>query len=240
MSLTNRSVLVTGGARGLGRHISEAFLLRGYNVAVNYSTSMSEALVIQRSAPNRAIAIHADVSNSADVTNMINQIEKLFGRLDVVINNAGIAKDNLLIRQTEEEWDRIIRTNLTGTFNVIKAAVPLMIKSGGGHIINISSYSGLKGRKGQAAYSASKAALIGLTMTTASELSGDNIRVNAIVPGYMMTEMGSNAEKAAGAAKKDALFQAFSDPQKVARSIVSVAELSYITGQVISLDSRII
>jgi len=171
---------------------------------------------------------------------MICQTKDRFGRLDVVINNAGVAKDNLLLRQSEEEWDATIETNLTGCFHVIREAAPLMKSSGGGHIINISSYSGVKGKVGQAAYSASKAALIGLTVSAARELAGYHIRVNAVIPGYMMTEMGAQSPKAIKQAEEENLLHTLTDPVHIARGITAIAEMDYITGQVISLDSRIL
>lgn len=232
--------LVTGGARGLGRHISLTFLEQGYHVAVNYLNSGDKAAEIIAQAGGRAIAIKADVGDSAQVRQMIKRIEQTFGRLDILINNAGITKDGLLIRQTEADWDAVIRTNLTGCFNLLSAAAPLMIRSGGGHIINISSYSGVKGKAGQAAYTASKAGLIGLTISAAHELAEHNIRVNAVIPGYMRTEMGATAEEAMGQAKDESILKALSEPSKVARSLVSIAGMDYITGQILSLDSRIL
>jgi 3-oxoacyl-[acyl-carrier protein] reductase len=171
---------------------------------------------------------------------MMSRIDISFGRLDVVINNAGIARDNLLIKQTEKEWDAIINTNLTGCFHVMRASVPLLISSGGGHILNISSYSGMKGRAGQVAYSASKAALFGLSLAAARELAEFNIRVNAVLPGYMMTEMGSKAFMASEKAKDESILHSLSNPSKVSQSIFSLAEMSYITGQVLNLDSRVV
>ena len=168
------------------------------------------------------------------------QIEKRFGRLDAVINNAGITKDNLLLRQSEGDWDRLINTNLKGCFNVIRAMAPLMERSGGGHMLNISSYSGVKGKAGQAAYSASKAALIGLSHTVAKELAGHGIRVNVLLPGYMMTEMGAGAQKAMEKAREESISNNLSDPLEVAAFVAYLLGTKNITGQVFSLDSRII
>lgn len=232
--------LITGGASGLGRHICRTFLAQGYHIAVNYLNSADKAEEITAKAGDHAISIKADVGDSLQVRKMIEQIEQTFGRLDLLINNAGIAKDNLLIKQTERDWDAVIRTNLTGCFNVIGAAAPLMIKSGGGHILNISSYSGVKGKTGQAAYSASKAGLVGLTITAANELAEHNIRVNAVVPGYMLTGMGTTAITAANRAKDESILKTLSKPSEVAHCIVSIAGMSYITGQILSLDSRIL
>ncbi len=232
--------LITGGARGLGKEISQAFLAQGYYVAVNYLNSAVEAQEIITQAGDRAIALKADVGNSSQVNAILRQVEQTFGRLDLLINNAGITKDSLLIRQTEDDWDSVISTNLTGCFNLIRAAAPLMIRSGGGHIINISSYSGVKGKAGQAAYSASKAGLIGLTISAAHELAEHNIRVNALLPGYMLTGMGAAAETAMKQAQEQSALKTLSRPADVARSIVTIAGIGYITGQILSLDSRIL
>jgi 3-oxoacyl-[acyl-carrier protein] reductase len=132
----------------------------------------------------------------------------------------------------------VIETNLTGSFNVIRALSPLMVQSGGGHIVNISSRSGLSGKAGQAAYSAAKAAVLGLTRTAAAELATDNIRVNAVLPGYLMTEMGKAAEKASHAAKEASLLKRLSDPQEVAGFIAFLVSTEGVTGQVFSIDSR--
>lgn len=240
MDNSKKVVLITGGASGLGRHISQAFLEQGYRIAVNYLNSGEEAQEIIAQAGERAISIKADVGDSSQVNKMIERIEQRFGRLDVLVNNAGITKDSLLIKQTEEQWDKVIRTNLTGCFNLLRAAAPLMIKSGGGHIINISSYSGVKGKAGQAAYSASKAGLVGLTISAAHELGPHNIRVNAVVPGYMLTGMGAKAMTAIKQAEEQSVQKALSDPADVAHCIAVIAGMGYITGQVLSLDNRII
>lgn len=239
MEITRKIVLITGASHGLGRHLTEEFLGKGYAVIVNYLTSGASARELLSGKEEHALAIRADVGKSEQVRGMVHQIQDRFGRLDIIINNAGITRDNLLLRQTEDEWNEIIRTNVTGCFHVIREAAPLMISSGGGHIINISSYSGVKGKVGQAAYSASKAALIGLTVSAARELAEYNIRVNAVIPGYMMTEMGSRSEKAMKQAKEESLLNALADPAHIAGSIAALAVMDYITGQVISLDSRI-
>jgi 3-oxoacyl-[acyl-carrier protein] reductase len=239
VGIAEKTVLITGATRGLGRHLTEAFLEKGYIVIVNYLTAETSAKELLSGREDRLLAIRADVGDSAQVSAMICQTKDRFGRLDVVINNAGIAKDNLLLRQSEEEWDTVIRTNLTGCFHVIREAAPLMTSSGGGHIVNISSYSGVKGNVGQTAYSASKAALIGLTLSAARELAEHNIRVNAVLPGYMMTEMGASSAKAMKQAEEESLLHTLTDPVHIARGITAIAEMDYITGQVISLDSRI-
>lgn len=136
--------LVTGASRGLGKQIAITLAGNGFRIAVNYLHSGKEAAEVVRRAGGRSLAVAADVGDLKQVEEMVAQIEDAFGRLDAVINNAGITRDNLLIRQTESEWDEVLATNLRGCFNVIKTAAPLMIKSGGGHIVNISSYSDRK------------------------------------------------------------------------------------------------
>ena len=240
MPNSRKVALITGAARGLGRHLTDSFIADGYAVVVNYLTAEVSAQELIKNRETYALAVKADVGDATQVREMLRQTNDCFGRLDVVINNAGITRDNLLLKQTEEEWDAIFRTNLSGCFHVIRAAAPIMIETGGGHIINISSYSGVKGKTGQAAYSASKAALIGLTVSSARELAEHHIRVNAILPGYMMTAMGSAAGKAAEKAKEESLLHALSEPSAIAKSIVSLASSGYITGQTISLDSRML
>ena len=231
--------LITGASRGLGRQTAITLSANGYSVAVNYASSDKEAEDLIKTIGNNSIALKADVGDSKQVWAMADKIKKEFGRLDVIINNAGITKDNLLLKQTEQEWDSVIRTNLRGCFNVIKTLSPLIIQSGGGHILNISSYSGIKGKAGQAAYSASKAAILGLTASAACELSEYNIRVNAVLPGYMMTEMGAMALKAAENARGESILNKLSQPQEVAEFILYVVKTQNISGQVLSLDSRI-
>lgn len=233
-----KTVLISGSSRGLGRSPAEAFLEKEYCVAVNYLHSQKEAEEITTAAGKCAVAIQADVGRAADVAAMISRIETSFGRIDILINNAGITRDNLLIRQTEAEWDAIIRTNLTGCFNLIRAAAPLMIRSGGGNIINISSCSGAKGNAGQAAYSASKADFIGLTISAADELAEHNIRVNAVMPGYMPTGMGASAMSAMKQAKEESVLNTLSEPSAVARSIAAIAGTGYITGQIVRPDCQ--
>lgn len=232
--------LITGASRGLGRQLSLTLSAQRYSVAANYVSSDREADNLIKTIGNNSLALKADVGDSKQVRTMADKVRKEFGRLDVIINNAGITKDNLLLKQTELEWDVIINTNLKGCFNVIRAFAPLMAQSGGGHIINISSYSGMKGKAGQAAYSASKAALIGLTVSAAQELSGYNIRANAVLPGYMMTEMGIKGQKAADNAKQESALKRLSEPKEAADFILYLVKTENITGQVFCLDSRII
>lgn len=230
---------MTGGSKGLGRETAITLADRGCNVALNYNRSKTEAATLVQGIGAAAIAVKADVGDLKQVIDMADIVCKKWGRVDALINNAGITRDGLLIKYKEADWDEVLRTNLKGCFNTIKAFVPLMIKSGGGHIINISSASGLKGKAGQAAYAASKAALIGLTYTMAEELGEYNIRVNAILPGYMPTAMGSEAEKAMEEAIEASVLKKLSGPCEAAAFISNFITTSSITGQIFRLDSRI-
>ncbi|MEK6672419.1 MAG: 3-oxoacyl-ACP reductase family protein [Nitrospirota bacterium] len=231
--------VVTGASRGLGREIALALGRQGYRIALNYIHSEKEASDVVLALGEPAIALKADVGILREVETMAGIISNRWGRIDAVINNAGIARDGLLIKYREEDWDEVVNTNLKGCFNTTKAFVPLMIKAGGGQIVNISSYSGLKGKAGQSAYSASKAALLGLTYTLARELAEYNIRVNALLPGYMPTDMGLNAMDAMKKASEESLLKKLSEPQDIAQFISYLLTTSNITGQVFNLDGRI-
>lgn len=236
--MTNKVAVITGGAGGLGREIAKAFHENGYGIVINYFESGKQARELFETMGGSVLTVKADVGNSDEVSAMAEHVYKKWGRVDVLVNNAGITKDALLIKQGEKDWDRIMNVNLKGAFNCIKAFAPLM--KDGGHIISISSYSGLKGKEGQAAYSASKGALLGLTKTAAVELSEHGIKVNAILPGYMPTKMGIKAEEALKGAKEASLLNVLSDPMEAARFIVYLANTENITGQVFCLESRII
>jgi 3-oxoacyl-[acyl-carrier protein] reductase len=235
-----KTALVTGASRGLGRTIALTLARFGYTVIVNYRTSEDEAADVARMAGGRSLALRADVGDAVQVKELAAEIETRFGRLDVVINNAGITEDNILLRQTEKEWDAVIRTNLTGCFLVVRAMSPLMIKSGGGHIVNIASHSGLRGKAGQPAYSASKAGVTGLTFSAAGELGEHGIRINAVMPGYLATDMGSKSVHAMQQAKQKSPLHTLSSDQEAADFIAYLITTGHITGQLFSLDSRII
>jgi 3-oxoacyl-[acyl-carrier protein] reductase len=236
--MTNKVAVITGAARGLGKETALAFYEKGYRVVVNYHSSEKEAEELAGIMGDKAFIAKADVSSFKDAHDMARQVLKKWGRADALINNAGMTRDSLLIKQREEEWDRIMAVNLKGAFNCIKAFAPLM--KNGGHIINISSYSGLKGKEGQAAYSASKAALIGLTKSAAVELAEYKIKVNALLPGYMKTEMGMGAKEAMKRAEEESLLQTLASPKEAARFMLFLAGSENITGQVFCLDSRIV
>ncbi len=237
-------VIVTGASRGLGREIAQRFGQAGWGVAVNYLNSKQGAESVAEyimASGGEAVVIRADVGDPAQADNLVNSAMARFGRLDVLINNAGISHESLLVRLSEDMMDDTLRTNLNGPFNTIRAVSEVMVRQGSGHIINISSIAGVKGRAGHSAYAASKAALIGLTKAAAIELAPHGIQVNCVLPGYMLTEMGALApDKAKENALSDNLLKTYSVPAEVASFIFNLTYISSVSGQVFNLDSRII
>lgn len=232
--------LVTGSSRGLGRAIALAFGEKRHRVVVHYKEKREDAEDVT-SCIDDSMVIRADVRNFAEVKEAVRMVIERYGFIDVLVNNAGTTKGSLLLKTSIEDFGYIIDTNLKGPFNFMRAVMPYMVKRKKGHIINISSITGIKGREGLSAYSSSKAGLIGLTLTVARESSRYNIMVNAVLPGYMMTEMGAQSgDRAREIALKESLINRFSNPQKVAGFIVYLSETEGITGQVFNLDSRII
>jgi 3-oxoacyl-[acyl-carrier protein] reductase len=244
--LNNKSVLVTGASRGIGRAIALYFAKNGAKVAVNYSGSEAKANeVVEEIKANggTAFAIKADISNSEDVSNMIKSVIEQFGSLDVLVNNAGITRDNLLMRMKEEDWDAVINTNLKGVFLTTKAVTRQMMKQKQGRIINIASIVGVSGNPGQANYVAAKAGVIGLTKTAAKELSSRGITVNAIAPGFIETDMTGKLEEGI---KEDMLrnipLARFGQPDDIAAAALFLASdsSSYITGQTLHVDGGMV
>lgn len=234
----SKVALVTGGSRGLGKEVALKLGNIGYNVAVNYVKEPSHVGEVSNHTSNNSLTIKAEVSDMTQVMSMAEEIKKKWGNLDLLVNNAGIIRDSLLIKATEEDWEEVLNINLKGCFNTVKAFAPILKNRGGGHIVNISSRSGLTGNSGQSAYSASKAALVGFTRSLASELGQFNIRVNAVIPGYMQTDMGMKSTSAIKRAKEKSFLGKLSDPAEVASFIAWLAGTEGITGQVFSLDSR--
>jgi 3-oxoacyl-[acyl-carrier protein] reductase len=234
-----KTALVTGASRGLGAATAKALARAGYAVAVNYLSQDEAAQAVVRDLGADAFAVRADIGDPKQVRAMVGEIGERWGRLDVLVNNAGLTRDSLLIKLPEEDWDRVVGVNLSGPFHVLRTVVPLMERPGGGHVVNIASRSGTKGKAGQAAYAASKAGLVGFTMTAARELGASNIRVNAVLPGYMPTDMGSEAEAAMEAARAHSALGRLSDPGESASFIVWLVGTEGITGRVFDLDSRV-
>ncbi|MDH4028196.1 MAG: SDR family NAD(P)-dependent oxidoreductase [Nitrospirota bacterium] len=232
--------LVTGSSRGLGRAIAIALGAKGHSVAVHYHKSR-EAAEETASKINEAMTLQADVRDHDGVKACVDTVIEKWGRIDVLVNNAGITKESLLIRTSAEDFDDIVDTNLKGPFNFIKAAARHMMKQKSGHIINISSCAGVKGKEGLSAYSASKAGLTGLTKTAAMELGRYNIMVNAVLPGYMLTDMGGGStEKGRELALKESIVKEYSDPNNAAEFVCYLSQTKGVTGQVFNLDSRIL
>jgi 3-oxoacyl-[acyl-carrier protein] reductase len=239
-----RVVIVTGASRGLGRTIAVTFGKAGDRVMVNYVSREQDARAVVSEITlfgGEAAPFKADVGIADEVNALVNEAVKRWGAVDVLVNNAGITRDRLMPRLAEQDWDGVLATNLKGAFHGIRAASRLMSKQRQGHIINISSLVGVRGREGQAHYAASKAGLIGLTKTAARELGRFNIKVNAVLPGYLSTDMG---EKVSHAVREQALKEnvlgRIADPQEVAEFIFYLSRMNNVSGQVLNLDSRII
>ncbi|RMG67252.1 MAG: SDR family NAD(P)-dependent oxidoreductase [Nitrospirae bacterium] len=233
-----RTALITGATGGLGSELARGLDSRGYRVIVHYFKNSIKAEALLRELKNSPIPFQADLSRAEDVKKALPFIKGSIDSLDLIINNASITKDSLMLRLSEEDWDRVISVNLTGAFNIVKTFTPLMVSSGGGHIINITSLSGLRGRPGQAAYSASKAALVGFSLSLARELSVYNIKVNSLIPGYLPTGMGLRAERAMEKAREESLLKRLSNPSAVVEFVDFLVRQD-ITGQTFSIETRI-
>ncbi|HEY0426601.1 MAG TPA: 3-oxoacyl-[acyl-carrier-protein] reductase [Pyrinomonadaceae bacterium] len=241
-----KSAIVTGGTRGIGRAIALELAKRGANVAFNYAKSADEAEKLKVEIENsgvKAFAAQCDVANSESSAEFVKQVTNEFGTVDFLINNAGIARDQLMLRMKEEDWDAVIDTNLKGAWNFSKAVLrPMMKNDAGGSILNISSISGVVGMFGQTNYSASKAGMIGLTKALAKEVASRRITVNALALGLIETEMASGMNQEF----KEKILQNI--PLKRLGNVTEVAEIAcfmlsdsahYITGQVIQADGGI-
>jgi 3-oxoacyl-[acyl-carrier protein] reductase len=242
MRLKDKVAVITGGGQGIGRTIAETYAKEGANVVlfdVVEETVKKTADEIKAAYKVQTLAAKVDVTRFEDVEAGIKRVVDTFSRIDVLVNNAGITKDNLLLRMSDAEWDAVLAVNLKGPFNCTKAVFSAMRKAGGGRIINISSIVGLMGNAGQANYSASKGGLVALTKTCAREFSKKNILVNAIAPGFIrtaMTDKLSDDVKKALAAQIP--LERLGEAQDVANAALFLAsdESSYITGHVISVN----
>jgi 3-oxoacyl-[acyl-carrier protein] reductase len=239
-----RTIIVTGGSRGLGRAIAFRFGSAGDQVAIVYHTGKEDAEAVAsgiRGSGGNAVAIAADVRNRSAVERMAATVLEKWGSIDVLVNNAAIARDSPAIRMSEQDWDDVLETDLKGPFLCIREVTRVMMKQRSGQIINISSITAVQGREGQANYSAAKAGLIGMTKAAAKEIGRFDIKVNAVLPGYLDTAMGrtvSNhrAERIIG---ENALGRA-NDPDEVAEFIYRLSLTNNISGQVFNLDSRVL
>ncbi|MGI6425867.1 MAG: 3-oxoacyl-[acyl-carrier-protein] reductase [Tepidanaerobacteraceae bacterium] len=241
MNLSNKICLVTGGSRGIGRSISLELAKAGAIVIINFlhnEKAASELVSKIEGFGETAIMYKSDVSSYDQVSKMVDDVISKYGRIDVLINNAGIAKDTLLLRMTEKNWDEVIDTNLKGVFNCTKACIKYMVKQRSGRIINISSIVGIYGNVGQANYAAAKAGIIGFTKSLAKELGKRGITVNAVAPGFVKTDMTVDLLKMNLEIENKIPLNRIGNPEDVANTVVFLASkrAEYITGQVISID----
>ena len=240
--LEGKNVLITGASKGIGRAIAHAFAEQGANVAFTYLSSVERAEGLEqelRELGGKAKGYRSDASDFNAAEQLISSVVDDFGSLDVLVNNAGITQDNLLMRMNETAWDEVINTNLKSVFNTVKAATRTFLKQKNGSIINMTSVVGIKGNAGQANYSASKAGIIGFTKSVALELGSRNVRCNAIAPGFIETEMTSTLDEKTVQSWRDAIpLKRGGAPEDVAQCALFLAsDLStYITGQVIQVD----
>ena len=241
-----KTALVTGASRGIGRAIALALAKEGYAVAVNYAGNQAAAESVKNEIENaggKAILLQGDVSSAEDVEKIFATIKEEFGFLDVLVNNAGITRDSLFIRMKEEQWDEVIDTDLKSNFLTVKAAGTMMMRRKKGAIINIASVSGIVGNIGQLNYSAAKAGVIGLTKTAARELAPRGIRVNAVAPGFTLTDMTETIPEDV----KNGMLHAiplgrFGQAEEIAKAVAFLASdnASYITGQVLKVDGGMV
>ena len=238
MELSNKNVFVTGSTRGIGLAIAHKFASLGANVVLNGRSAISEELLTQFADYGvKVVAISGDVSDNADAKRMVDEAVAALGSVDILINNAGITKDGMALRMSEENFDAVLKINLTGTFNMTQAVLKPMTKARAGAIINLSSVVGLTGNAGQANYAASKAGVIGFSKSIAREVAARNVRVNVIAPGFIESDMTAVlSDKIKDAMMGQIPMKRFGQAEEVAEVAVFLAKQEYPTGQVLAID----
>jgi 3-oxoacyl-[acyl-carrier protein] reductase len=240
--LQDKTALITGGSRGIGKGIAMEFAKQGANIAFTFNASVEAANALEKELESFGVKAKGYQSNAADfdaAQELAKNVLDEFGSIDILINNAGITKDNLLMRISEDDFDKVIEVNLKSVFNLTKAVIRPMMKQRAGSIINMSSVVGLKGNAGQANYAASKAGILGFTKSVALELGSRNIRCNAIAPGFIETEMTDKLDpKTVDEWRKGVPLKRGGTPEDIANACVFLASdmSSYITGQTLSVD----
>lgn len=240
--LDNKTAIITGATRGIGRGIAIEFAKQGANVAFTYNSSVDAANALESELTALGVKAKGYQSNAAEfdtAQELAKNVLEEFGSIDVLVNNAGITKDNLLMRISEEDFDQVIQVNLKSVFNLTKAVIRPMMKQRGGSIINMSSVVGLKGNAGQANYAASKAGILGFSKSVALELGSRNIRSNVIAPGFIETEMTAKLDEAVVQGWRDSIpLKRGGTPEDIANACVFLASdmSAYITGQTLSVD----
>lgn len=240
--LEGKTALVTGASKGIGRSIALRFAEHGAHVAFTYLSSVEQGLALEAELQSKGVkakGFRSDASDFAQAETLINDVIATFGTLDILVNNAGITQDTLLLRMTEEMWDKVINVNLKSCFNTVKAVTKQMMKQKSGSIINMTSVVGLKGNAGQANYAASKAGIIGFTKSVALELGSRGIRSNAVAPGFIETEMTAKLDEKTVQSWRDAIpMKRGGRPEDVADVCVFLGSdlSSYVTGQVLQVD----
>ena len=240
--LKDKCAVITGASRGIGKAIAIKFAKEGANIVINYRNNEEEALKVKEELDalgSKTLVVKADVSEIKEAEHLIKEAKKEFGKVDILVNNAGITKDNLLIRMKEEDFDSVIKVNLKGAFNCLKAVTPIMLKQRSGKIVNMSSVVGVVGNPGQVNYCASKAGLIGMTKSLAREVASRHITVNAVAPGMIETDMTAVINDAAREKIMESIpFKEMGKPEDVAETVAFLAGdgANYITGQVLCVD----